>query len=216
MNIMPKETFTNLPEEKQEQIMRTSINEFYNYGFEKGNVGNIAKKAGVAKGSMYQYFDNKKELFLYSVKWAMELLVKKFYKEIIPNEEGSIFDFFYQNAKDIMFQMRGERELVIFMQDVFLGKYQSLTGESMSYVNQYAEEYILKLISIGKKNGTIRTDIDDHILILFITGVSFKIKEYIMNKARSTGEDIIDEDYEVYEKDIISLIDLLKNGMGGK
>jgi AcrR family transcriptional regulator len=64
---MPKETFFNLNEEKQEKIMRASISEFSRYGFEKGNIGSIAGSAGVAKGSMYQYFQNKRELFLYSV-----------------------------------------------------------------------------------------------------------------------------------------------------
>lgn len=58
--------------------------------------------------------------------------------------------------------------------------------------------------------------LDDNILSLFITGVSFKIKEYLMNKARSLGEDIVDKDFQVFEKEINALIELLKNGMGGK
>jgi AcrR family transcriptional regulator len=62
---MPKETFFNLNEEKQEKVMRSAISEFLKHGFEKGNIGDIAKNAGVAKGSIYQYFENKRELFLY-------------------------------------------------------------------------------------------------------------------------------------------------------
>lgn len=42
--------------------MRAAIGEFLKHGFEKANVGDIAKNAGVAKGSMCQYFENKKEL----------------------------------------------------------------------------------------------------------------------------------------------------------
>ena len=214
---MPKETFLNLPLEKQEKVMRAAISEFLKHGFEKGNVGDIAKNAEVAKGSMYQYFENKKELFLHSVRWSLELFANKYGKVInIENKDVDIFDFFYKNAKDMWFQMKDEREIVIFIQDVFLGKYNSLTDESMAHMMKVSDEFILKLIKNGKDNGSIRKDIDDKILSLFITGVSFKIKEYMMNKARSLGEDLIDEDFEANEKEIKAMIELLKNGMGEK
>jgi AcrR family transcriptional regulator len=214
---MPKDTFFNLPVEKQEKVMRSTISEFIEHGFEKGNIGDIAKNAGVAKGSMYQYFENKRELFLFSVRWSIELIVKKYDKYItMTDKDTDIFNFFYQNAKDMWCQMRDEREVVIFIQDVFLGKYNSMTDESMAYMIKASDEYLLNLIKNGKKNGSIRKDIDDNMLSLFITGVSFKIKEYMMNKARSLGEDIIDESFEVNEKEIKAMIELLKNGMGTK
>jgi len=214
---MPKDTFLNLPFEKQEKVMRSSISEFLGHGFTKGNVGNIAKSAGVAKGSMYQYFENKREIFLYSVQWSIALLVKKYEKYmIIKDTDVDIFQFFYQNSKDMWLQMREERELVIFIQDVFLGKYNGLTDESMAYMMKVSDDYLLTLIKNGKNNGSIRNDIDDNILSLYITGVSFKIKEYLMSKARNLGEDIVDEDFKVNEKEIVAMIELLKNGMGGR
>lgn len=214
---MPKDTFLNLPSEKQEKIMRASINEFTRHGFEKGNIGEIAKEAGVAKGSMYQYFENKRELFLDSIKWALDLLMKKYAKYLtLQDKTMDIFDFLYLNAKNSWYQMREEREVVIFIQDVFLGKYKSFTDESMTYMTKLTDDYLLKLIQEGKNNGSIRTDIDDQLLALYVTGVSLKIKEHWMNQARSLGEDLVDEDFEDYESDIKAMIDLLKNGMGGK
>lgn len=214
---MPKETFFNLDEEKQEKIMRSAISEFIKYGFAKGNVGNIAKNAGVAKGSMYQYFQDKKEIFLFSVRWSMELLVKKYDKYItIKDESTDFFDLLYKNLRDIWVQMREEREAVIFIQDVFLGKYKSVADESIAYLMKVSDEYLLNIIRAGKSNGSIRNDIEDNIILIFITGASFKFKEYIMNKAREAGEDIVDEDYEVVEKESVAIIELLKNGIGGK
>lgn len=213
---MPKETFFNLSEEKQENVMRAAINEFSKQGFEKGNIGAIAKRAGVAKGSMYQYFENKRELFLYSVKWSTELLVKKYQKYMItPDKEINMFDYLYESSKTVILQMREERELAVFIQDVFLGKYKDLMDESMVYMLKISEEYTLHLIRQGKKNGYIRTDIDDKLLCLFITGASYKFKEYMMSKARSLGEDIMDEPFEAYENEVRALIELIKNGMMG-
>jgi hypothetical protein len=56
---------------------------------------------------------------------------------------------------------------------------------------------------------------DDNILAMFMTGASMKIKEYILNKARSEEKDII-SGYESYQKDIKAMLELLKNGMGEK
>lgn len=213
---MPKDTFLNLTIEKQEKVMRSAINEFIKDGYEKANVGDIAKNAGVAKGSIYQYFENKKEIFLYSISWSLDILMNKFNNLLTIEKDMDIFDYFYQTSKSSMMQIREERDISIFIQDVFLGKYSSLTDQSMSYLTKFSDEYILNIIRIGKENGSVRKDIDDHILNLFITGVSFKIKEYLMNKARSQGEDIIDEEYEQYEKEIKALLELLKHGMGRK
>lgn len=211
---MPKETFFNLNEEKQETVMRAAISEFLKHGFEKGNIGDIAKNAGVAKGSMYQYFENKRELFLYSVKWSTDLLMKRYAKYLVfEDKEIDIFDYLYKTSKVIMLQMREERELIIFIQDVFLGKYQSLMDESMEYMTKVSDQYMLQLIRQGKENGHIRKDIDDKALSLFITGVSYKFKERMMSRARSLGEDIIDEPFEAYEQDLKNMIELMKYGM---
>ncbi len=213
---MPKETFFNLNEEKQEKVMRAAISEFIKHGFEKGNIGDIAKNAGVAKGSMYQYFENKRELFLYSEQWCVELLMKKYGKyTVVTNKDINIFDFLYESSKELWIQMREERESIIFIQDVFLGKYNTLVDESMSYMMKVSNEYTLQLIRQGKENGHIRKDIDDNFLCLYITGTSLKFKEYMMSRARNLGEDIIDEPFEIVEKELKAMIELMKNGMGG-
>ena len=211
---MPKETFFNLSEEKQESVMRSAINEFSKHGFERGNVGDIAKNAGVAKGSMYQYFENKRELFLYSVQWSSELFIKKYNKYLVFTDKNiNFFDYLYETSKTLFIQMRKEKELVIFLEDVLLGKYKNLMGESMEYMMKVSDEYLLKFIRRGKEDGYIREDIDDTLLCLFATGVSYKFKEYILNKARVAGEDILDEPFEAYEKEIRAMIELMKNGM---
>lgn len=214
---MPKKTFFNLEEKKQETIMRSAVNEFLNHGFEKGNISNIAKNARVSKGSMYQYFENKKELFLFSVKWTVDFTSKKYGDYFISdNKDVNIFDLFYRSSKSIWIEMKEERELIIFIQDVFLGKYKNLTDESMSYMMDTLNEYTLKLIRNGKENGFIRKDLDDDMLSIFITGVSIEFKEHMMNKARKNGSDIVDEGFEINEREIKSMIELLKNGMGEK
>lgn len=214
---MPKETFSNLGEDKQEKVMRAAIHEFLAKGFEKGNVGDIAKEAEVAKGSIYQYFENKKELFLYSVSWSIGLLMKKYSSFIATKEkQKSIFDFFSQSSNEMWYQLRDEREMAIFLQDVFMGKYGSVKDESLEYMLKSADDFIISLIREGQTNGTIRNDIHEGMISLFLSGATVKFKQYLISKARSAGEDLVDEDFTLYGKEIAALIELLKNGMGAK
>lgn len=212
---MPKDTFMNLNAEKREKVIRAAISEFTKHGFENGNVGTIAQNAGVAKGSMYQYFENKKDLFIYAMHWSVEHFIQKSKSDTIP-ENMDIFDYFYQSSKPILSMLREEKELAVFIQDIFMGKYSSMADESITVLTKAADEYVCKLIQDGKKNGSIRKDIDDGVLSMFLTGASMKIKENILFKARNSGTDIIEEGFEKYESDIQAMLELLKHGMAEK
>lgn len=60
---MPRDTWCNLPEDKRARIMRAAMEEFGARGFSAGSLNVIAKRAGVAKGSLFQYFVDKLDFF---------------------------------------------------------------------------------------------------------------------------------------------------------
>ncbi|GAB4532764.1 MAG: TetR/AcrR family transcriptional regulator [Anaerolineales bacterium] len=62
---MPKETFFNLPEEKRGQITEAALDEFATLPYAQASVNRIVERAGISKGSFYQYFQDKEDLFLY-------------------------------------------------------------------------------------------------------------------------------------------------------
>ena len=61
---MPKETFFNLPEVKRGAILDAALEEFAAYPYDQASVNRIVARAGIPKGSFYQYFENKKDLYL--------------------------------------------------------------------------------------------------------------------------------------------------------
>ena len=62
---MPKDTFTNLKEDKQRRIFNAALHEIAEYGYENASVTRIVKNAGIATGSFYQYFEDMEDLFVY-------------------------------------------------------------------------------------------------------------------------------------------------------
>ncbi|MDW7673128.1 MAG: TetR/AcrR family transcriptional regulator [Bacillota bacterium] len=67
---MPKQTFLNLPEDKRQRIIEIAIDEFASRSYSKASLSNIVARAGIAKGSMYQYFEDKKDLYIYLLELA--------------------------------------------------------------------------------------------------------------------------------------------------
>ena len=60
---MPTETWWNLPSEKRQRVTRAAMIEFGKRGFSAGSLNVIAREAGIAKGSLFQYFDDKLDMF---------------------------------------------------------------------------------------------------------------------------------------------------------
>jgi AcrR family transcriptional regulator len=60
---MPKHTFINLPEVKRTLIEDAALNEFAKHGFDNASINRIVEKANISKGSFYQYFEDKGDLY---------------------------------------------------------------------------------------------------------------------------------------------------------
>jgi AcrR family transcriptional regulator len=69
---MPKPTFLNLPDEKRNRIVELALDEFSTYPYRQASLSRIVARAGIAKGSMYQYFENKLDLYQWLVTEELE------------------------------------------------------------------------------------------------------------------------------------------------
>ncbi|OTN75351.1 hypothetical protein A5886_000421 [Enterococcus sp. 8G7_MSG3316] len=62
---MPTETFFHLPAEKQKRIMNAAKKEFSRLPLKDASIATIIKDAEIPRGSFYQYFENKEDLYYY-------------------------------------------------------------------------------------------------------------------------------------------------------
>lgn len=67
--------FNNLKPEKQKQIINAAIKEFVRNGFEKASTNEIVKRANISKGSLFNYFNSKKDLYLYLIEYSSKAIV---------------------------------------------------------------------------------------------------------------------------------------------
>ncbi|SET35064.1 transcriptional regulator, TetR family [Natronincola peptidivorans] len=62
---MPKETFYNLSEDKKQKIFDAAVQEFSTKRFSEASINQIIKFAGIPRGSFYQYFTDKEDIYSY-------------------------------------------------------------------------------------------------------------------------------------------------------
>ncbi|WP_411349830.1 TetR/AcrR family transcriptional regulator [Paenibacillus sp. WLX2291] len=62
---MPTKTFFNLPDEKRQNLMNAAMREFSRASLADASIANIIKDACIPRGSFYQYFEDKADLFFY-------------------------------------------------------------------------------------------------------------------------------------------------------
>ena len=85
--VYPK--FYNMESEKQERIINVALKEFARNGYDKASTNEIVKEAEISKGSLFNYFNSKKELYLFLLDYVTEM-IEKIYAEVDWNET----DFF--------------------------------------------------------------------------------------------------------------------------
>ena len=90
---MPTNTFFNLPAEKKHKILKAANKEFARVPLEQASIKNIVEDAEIARGSFYQYFENKQDLFDYIMTSKTGDMEKKL-MEMIENENGNIINIF--------------------------------------------------------------------------------------------------------------------------
>ncbi len=69
---MPKIVDEQMREATRHRIMRVAASEFARLGFDQANINVIAEQAGIGKGTIYLYFENKRDLFIEMLRYIAQ------------------------------------------------------------------------------------------------------------------------------------------------
>ncbi|WP_325200148.1 TetR/AcrR family transcriptional regulator [Oscillibacter sp.] len=87
---MCTETFLRLPEEKRRRFLDAAWEEFTSVRFVDVSINQIVRRAGIPRGSFYQYFAGKDDLFAYLLE-EVRNHVKEEYRRVLKDNGGDIF-----------------------------------------------------------------------------------------------------------------------------
>jgi len=215
---MPNQTFFNLPDKKRQKITDLAILEFAHADYDTASISNIVKQAKIAKGSFYQYFADKKELYLYVVNLAYDQRIA-FIRENHPTPEPR--DFFESLRWLFHVSVQFNLQQPLLTQVINRAAY----GDSpvkkilLARAQATARQYIQDLVQKGMAQGDLIPTIDPDLATFIIVTASDNLKYYIPQKLGVETQKIAeDADFELNMQAIDHIFDQLvqvfKRGMG--
>lgn len=79
---MPYSTFYNLPVEKRQRLMDAVWQEFTQASYMEASINKIIQNAGISRGSFYQYFAGKQDLFSYLLGTIYQTVTEMFQAQL--------------------------------------------------------------------------------------------------------------------------------------
>ena len=160
---MPTATYFKLPEEKRKRIYQAAANEFAKRNVEAANLANIVAEAKISRGSLYQYFRDKEDLYIYVVE-SMREKRAQYVKPAFDLYKKEPFLVFFEElyTRDIEFLLKHSQQLEI-------GKhlYGHVYGVSNQLIQKYQNHYrgIFHIgIDYDMDRGIIRPDVNRTVL----------------------------------------------------
>ena len=203
---MPKDTFFRLPEEKRKRIMVAAENEFLENSFDAASINRIIKEAAIPRGSFYQYFEDKKDLFTYTISIHKDE-VFDYIEGVIQECEGDIFLFMRRITDFIMSGTCGDRWeafIRIFSEPIVFEMLMSNTIKEKMENACNQREIVFKYIDKNKLNVESDKEIVTLINIFFTITMSIFFRTLIVGRNNHFEREKIKEDIyaqiEVLEK----------------
>jgi AcrR family transcriptional regulator len=98
-------------EERREQVLRSAMEEFAHKGYHATSVGDIIKRAHIARGTFYLYFENKRQIFEAILEMALQGLVSRLHRIEISPQSPPPLEQLRANVGRVIAFLLSEREL---------------------------------------------------------------------------------------------------------
>lgn len=177
---MPKDTFHNLGDDKKKKIFDAAVQEFSTRRFSEASINQIIKTAGISRGSFYQYFLDKEDLYLYMMTeiGKEKLEIMKHSRTLKP--DANFFEAYvymieviheWSNAKPVYNRIAMLMELD---DSEFMVKMRARLNEGFIFLRD--------MIRRDKQRGLIKPDVDADLVVemIYILNMHF-LKGYLQS-----------------------------------
>lgn len=203
---MPKQTFFNLTTAKQQRVIDAAMEEFAAHPYLKTSINRIIERADISKGSFYQYFKNKKDLYKYLIDLVTERKMEFLSQKI---EDYQKQDFFPLLRKLFIagIQFRNKYPLISAIGDRLLnGENEALKNEIYAENKPKSNEFFEELLKEAVDKGEVDAEIDIKFTAFMLTEFSVSIVNYFFEYNDS---DNLDQIMNYVDK----MIYIMKNGI---
>jgi TetR/AcrR family transcriptional regulator len=212
---MPKPTFFNLPEEKRRLILDLAIEEFADRDYNSASISNIVARAGIAKGSLYQYFEDKRDLYLYLLQLAAEEKKAFLAEHPPPDLNMDVFAYIrWLMQMGARFELSNPKLAQVAYRAIFSDR--PFGDEPFTQLRQSVLSYYEHMVRLGIQQGVIDPDIDVGLAVFVFSSVFNEFGRYLLDRLDVNILDLAGGKVRYQELPIddlvVQLLNILKRG----
>jgi AcrR family transcriptional regulator len=178
---MPKSTFLNLPKEKRRTIIDAATEEFAVYGLENASTNRIVENSGISKGSFYQYFEDKLDVFKYLLSVLEQEKIEYFEEKHPPSNNMDTFEYFRWVIKVGMEFNSAYPRMVQAMSRVLFGEGMYF-GKNFADYRRKTTQGLQAMIEQAMERGEVDPSVDVELAVMIMETWSNAISTYILNE----------------------------------
>lgn len=201
---MPRKTFLRLADVKRNAFITACLDEFSRNDYDTASISAIVRNLGIAKGSVYQYFEDKKDLWLYLRQLAEQERLR-YLKEVYRSSFDDFYGYFAAlQQKEVLFSRDHPLQSRFLFRAVTLETSSTLQQEVEAWKQQQLRFYE-KLVEAEKLIGSLDASLRNRTAAMFLQSVSHTLREYLTRV--SMGDQIV---AQVSKKEDRTVIDRIK------
>lgn len=200
---MPKRTLSKIKPAKRERLLSEAAKLFAQRGYSQTDMAELASRAGVAKGSLYNYFESKEELYLYVCRHGLELSRRAVYGGLDPGLDvyRQIEHIFRQGAAFV----RAHPEYLLLYLNVSSAGLEQFADRLSREVEKFTADYLKARLREGIAQGLVRPDLEvnqaafwiNSLYIVFMASLvsrhfQIRLREYLQIKGQ-LSQKVIDQ-----------------------
>jgi AcrR family transcriptional regulator len=178
---MVRPRFAKLPAQQQQAILHAALEEFAAHGFHDASLNRVIETAGISKGSLYYYFDDKEDLYAHVAQTELERLFARLGPFPLPDTDA---DTFWAILADYYLRLITALAASPHLSALIRGWFTASGNAALQRAQQDMEEAVLPWISqalaAGQRVGAVRTDLPSALLIAVIFGMGQAMDIWLM------------------------------------
>ncbi len=206
---MPTSTFFNLPDEKRQRILNSSIDEFAKCSPEHASIARIIDRAGIPRGSFYQYFTDIQDMYHYVITIISNEKMEYLQEILDKMDELNVFQIFrllYQAG--IKFAHDNPRLAAIGTQ--FFKDNRTLGHGIFQDMEEKSLAFFQHLLTGGQIKGEIDPQVDIQLAAYMLHSLNLDLMEYYLAQG---GEEEVPQDFQGYLSLVDPMLFIIENGL---
>jgi AcrR family transcriptional regulator len=165
---------------REERILDTAAALMVRWGYRKTTIDDVAREAGVGKGTIYLHWKDKSQLFSAAIWRASRQVSEDMMRRVAADPEGGLFHRVWTHGMLSTFSNPLMTALMQGRPDIFQGLLDTLDKKVLNQIVLNAETHIVQL----QQAGLIRTDLAVPVMTYLIGA----LKTGIINVAELTDQ----------------------------